>query len=168
VAKQQFRGDLFARLSEFPIEIAPLRARREDILELLVHALGAPSPRITPALAEAVLLYRWPFNVREVFALAAQLRIKSGGADVLDLDLVADRLAPASGPAPEAAEGAKDDEERDEGMDREPPPGRAELEALLQKHHGVVADVARAMRRSRKQVYRWITDHGVDIRRFRG
>jgi transcriptional regulator with PAS, ATPase and Fis domain len=168
IAKQEFRGDLFARLSEYPMEIAPLRDRREDVLELLLHALGAPRPRLSPALAEAALLHPWPFNVREVFSLAAQLRIRTSGADELDLDCVADRLGPKSAPAPKAAEDAKDEDERAESLEKEQPPDRAELEALLKKHHGVVADVARAMNRSRKQVYRWIVGRGIDIGRFRG
>ncbi|WP_170319620.1 sigma 54-interacting transcriptional regulator [Polyangium spumosum] len=160
-----FRGDLFARISTFLLEIPPLRARREDILELLLHALGAPRRRLSSALAEALLLHPWPFNVREVLALAAQLRIRGGSADVLDLDLVEGRLTPA----PAATGDTDEDDEREEAAaEKEPPPGRVELEALLQKHRGVVADVARVMRRSRKQVYRWITEHGVDVRRFRG
>jgi DNA-binding NtrC family response regulator len=168
ITRQEFRGDLFARLSEYPIEIAPLRERREDVLELLGHALGAPSPRLSPALAEAAVLHPWPFNVREVFSLAAQLRIRSSGADELDLDLVADRLGPAPSPAPKAAGDAKDEDERAEALEKEPPPDRGKLEAMLQTHQGVVADVARAMQRSRKQVYRWIAEHGIDIGRFRG
>ena len=160
-----FRGDLYARISTFLLEIPPLRARREDILELLLHALGAPRPRLSPALAEVLLLHPFPFNVREVLALALQLRVRGGGADEVDLELIADRLSPAPAPAEDTKE---DDDEGEAALDKEPPPGRAELEVLLQKHRGVVADVARVMRRSRKQVYRWIAEHGVDIRQFRG
>ena len=54
-----------------------------------------------------------------------------------------------------------------DGDDREPPPDRAELEELLRTHRGVVASVARAMRRSRKQVYRWLELHGLDVAQFR-
>ena len=42
------------------------------------------------------------------------------------------------------------------------------LEALLREHKGVVADVARAMGRSRKQVYRWVVQQGLDVAKFRG
>jgi transcriptional regulator with GAF, ATPase, and Fis domain len=173
IAERRFRGDLYARLSGFPMTIPPLRERREDILLLLLHALGAPTPRLTPALAEALLLHAWPFNVRELLALGSQIRIRAGlvagGAPaLLDVDLVADRLTrSAVSPAPfdEPAEPAGD---RAESADREPPPDRAALEALLVTHRGVVADVARAMLRSRKQVYRWINDHELDVARFRG
>ncbi|WP_437831009.1 sigma 54-interacting transcriptional regulator [Sorangium sp. So ce1153] len=181
IAAHRFRGDLFARLSEFPLGIAALRERREDILLLLEHALGAPRPRISPALAEALLLHPWPFNVRELFALAAQLRIRGGEAEVLDLELVADRLEPPSSAAPAASRpttapdrrlpsdrvASSEEEARREAEEREPPPDRAQLEELLRAHRGVVADIARAMRRSRKQIYRWIAHHNLDVQRFR-
>jgi transcriptional regulator with GAF, ATPase, and Fis domain len=104
IGARRFRGDLYARLSEYPMSIPLLRERREDILLLFLHALGAPTARLTPALAEALLLHAWPFNVRELLALASQLRIRGGGAAGpldLDLELVADRLgrpAPAVSP----------------------------------------------------------------------
>lgn len=37
----------------------------------------------------------------------------------------------------------------------------------MRAHRGVVANVARAMRRSRKQVYRWLELHGLDAAAFR-
>ena len=63
VDRGSFRADLYARLAELPLRIPPLRERREDILALLRHALGASPPRLTPALAEAIVLHRFPFNV---------------------------------------------------------------------------------------------------------
>ena len=142
ISARHFRGDLYARLAEYPISIPPLRERREDILLLLLllHALGTPTPRLTPALAEALLLHAWPFNVA--------------------------RPTAESMPPPEEPVERGDD--RADAGDKEPPPDRAALEALLLAHRGVVADVARAMRRSRKQVYRWIVNHQLDVARFRG
>lgn len=176
IAKQRFRGDLYARLAQLEVRLCPLRDRREDVLLLLAHALGAKTPRLTSRLAEALLLYDWPFNVREVFSVAQQLQIRAAGADLFDLPLVADRIRPsaASGslqrsqsppcapttlPTP-ASETNSDD-------DREAVPSRVDLEAMLEAHHGVVAVVARMVRRSRKQVYRWIASHGLDVRHYR-
>src|SRR5262249_38302299 len=155
VAERRFRGDLYARLAEIRLGLPPLRDRREDVLLLLHHALGAPPRRITPALAEALILHAWPYNVREVFALASQLRIAAGAAQALDLDLVADRLPP---PEPSRSSSPSVDEPS-EPDERDPPPDRAQLEALLRQHKGVVSEVAKAMKRSRKQVYRWIAHH---------
>jgi len=169
IATQRFRGDLYARLAQLEVRLPALRDRREDILLLLLHALGAGSWQLTPALAEALLLHPWPFNVRELFAVAQQLRVRGANAgEPLDLPLVADRLAR---PPPDDSndDGAGDDEGDDdeEEGDGDAVPDRARLEALLTAHRGVVSDVARAVRRSRKQVYRWIATHGVDVRRYR-
>jgi DNA-binding NtrC family response regulator len=138
------------------LHVPPLRARREDLVTLLVHALGDPPVRLGPALVEALLLHPFPFNVREVQAIASQLRLRGRGRDVLDLDLVLDRLATPPSEPPSAP--ADDDP---------PPPDRAQLEELLRTHRGVIADVARAMNRSRKQVYRWIEQHALDVTRYR-
>jgi transcriptional regulator with GAF, ATPase, and Fis domain len=172
VEGRRFRGDLFARLSEFPMQIAPLRERREDILLLFLHALGPSRPRLSSALAEALLLHAWPFNVRELFSLAQRLRLQSGDAAVLDVCHWADRPDSAGLAFPKArpSEGppSEEDQVSSEQDGKEPPPDRAQLEALLHAHHGVVADIARVVRRSRKQVYRWIAHHGLDANRFRG
>ncbi len=158
----RFRADLYARLAEYPLAIPPVRARREDLLVLLVHALGSPRHRLAPALVEALLGHRFPFNVREVQMLAARLKLDGAGAAVLDLDLVRDQLGSPTVTLPPPAPAAEPKED-----DREPPPDRAELEALMRAHRGVVANVARAMRRSRKQVYRWLELHGLDVDAFR-
>jgi DNA-binding NtrC family response regulator len=175
-ASQQFRGDLYARLAQLEVRLSPLRDRREDVLLLLAHALGAAAPRLTPRLAEALLLHDWPFNVREAFSVAQQLQIRAAGGELFDLPLVADRLGPsaargnlkrnpsvasASTALPTQAGEANSDEARD------PVPSRADLEAMLEAHDGVVAAVARMMRRSRKQVYRWISSYGLDVRQYR-
>jgi DNA-binding NtrC family response regulator len=165
-ATPRFRGDLYARLAQFEIRLRPLRERREDVLLLVAHALGTRAARLTPRLAAALLLHDWPFNVREVFSVAQQLQIKAAGADLLDLPLVEDRIGPSATPGglqpPARAESEPTSDE-----DREPIPNRADLEAMLAAHDGVVAAVARTMRRSRKQVYRWISSHGLDVHHYR-
>jgi DNA-binding NtrC family response regulator len=178
IAEQRFRGDLYARLAQLEVRLSPLRDRREDVLLLLRHGLGDGAPAITPRLAEALLLYAWPFNVREVLAVAQELRIRGAGGETLDLPLVADRLgpvpavapaAPAAPVAPAAPAPAASDDDADAGDDDGgPAPDRAGLEALLTAHRGVVSEVARSVRRSRKQVYRWIASHGLDVKRYRG
>lgn len=72
VEQQRFREDLYYRLSVIPIDIPPLRERREDILPLVAHfirmELGPREqlPSLDPE-AELVLeMYDWPGNVREL------------------------------------------------------------------------------------------------------
>jgi transcriptional regulator with GAF, ATPase, and Fis domain len=68
-----FRNDLFYRLSVFPIEVPPLRERREDIPLLTAHFLkmcakkmNTQAPKLTNAAIERLQTYDWPGNVREL------------------------------------------------------------------------------------------------------
>ncbi len=69
----KFRQDLYYRLSVFPIELPPLRRRKEDIPALAEHFLlqvarkmGRRRPRLTLANLQALQQYDWPGNVREL------------------------------------------------------------------------------------------------------
>jgi formate hydrogenlyase transcriptional activator len=69
----RFRQDLFYRLSVFPIEVPPLRERREDIPPLVEHFLvqsarrmSRPAMRITQAAQSQLTAHDWPGNVREL------------------------------------------------------------------------------------------------------
>ena len=68
-----FRQDLFYRLSVFPVDIPPLRDRREDIPYLARHfinqsarRLNRPAPRITQTALNELSAHEWPGNVREL------------------------------------------------------------------------------------------------------
>lgn len=69
----RFREDLYYRISIFPIELPPLRERREDIPLLVDRFLGAftsryskPRPVLPPETLERLVRYDWPGNVREL------------------------------------------------------------------------------------------------------
>ena len=73
IAAGRFREDLYYRLQIFPIHIAPLRERQEDIpllanhfIEISVRDLNCPKPRLTRAAVTELLNYDWPGNVREL------------------------------------------------------------------------------------------------------
>jgi DNA-binding NtrC family response regulator len=165
----RFRGDLLARLAEIEIPLPPLRSRVEDVLPIAIGALGEGAPPMSADLAEALLLYAWPYNVRELLKVAAELRIRGAGSAVLSLALVAERLKRASMVPPTSGvpSSAERDEEKEEKERAVAIPSKEELMALLREHGGRVADVARATGRSRKQVYRWIETHGIDVESFR-
>ncbi len=68
-----FREDLYYRLNVVPIDIAPLRERREDIPELVNLFIsrfagdsGKPVEGITPEAMQILVNYHWPGNVREL------------------------------------------------------------------------------------------------------
>jgi transcriptional regulator with GAF, ATPase, and Fis domain len=69
----RFRQDLFYRLSVFPIEVPPLRERREDVGPLAAHfirqsarRMNRPEPQIDKRALEQLVAYDWPGNVREL------------------------------------------------------------------------------------------------------
>jgi len=73
VAEGKFRDDLFYRLNVIPINLPPLRERREDIPILVDHFIKryfrqrSDEPRdVSPAVMQAFMRYPWPGNVREL------------------------------------------------------------------------------------------------------
>ncbi len=73
VAARRFREDLYFRLSVFPIQIPPLRDRRNDIALLTRHfvdrfcrELKKKPMAVSPAALESLQQYAWPGNVREL------------------------------------------------------------------------------------------------------
>jgi len=82
----RFRQDLYYRLSVFPIEVPPLRKRKEDIALLADHFLqasarkaGRPKPLLTLASVQRLQQYDWPGNVRELQHVVERAVITSTG-----------------------------------------------------------------------------------------
>ena len=73
VRAERFREDLFYRLNVITIWLPPLRERREDVPELVVHFLkiyneenNCHVPHVQPEAMKALKAYDWPGNVREL------------------------------------------------------------------------------------------------------
>ena len=93
VATGRFREDLYYRLNVFPIKVAPLRERKEDIpllashfMEIAVTELGCPRPRLTRPGIERLLNHDWPGNVRELGNVIQRSVIFAQGG-ILEFDL---------------------------------------------------------------------------------
>jgi transcriptional regulator with PAS, ATPase and Fis domain len=158
--KGEFRADLKARLCGFRMALPPLAQRKEDlgalIGTLLTRIDQAASGRVcfTPAAACALFTYSWPANVRELEqALRAALALSRSG--VIDLEHLPVEVREAR------AEPAGDDG-RLSGDDLE-----QKLDALLRRHKGNIAAVARALNTSRAQVHRLCKRFGRDIESYR-
>ena len=106
-----FRRDLFFRISTHRIALPPLRDRREDIPILTAHfldeagrAMGRPAPEAPPELLKLLELYHFPGNVRELRALLFDAVAQHRSGPVLSMksiqNTIAERRAsaPASGP----------------------------------------------------------------------
>jgi two-component system nitrogen regulation response regulator GlnG len=97
VRQNMFREDLLHRLNVIRIEVPPLRQRREDIPELLLHYLDAAAielgvePKTMSAEALAVLSsFDWPGNVRQLVNTCRRLTVTAPGREVKVEDIPVD------------------------------------------------------------------------------
>ncbi len=115
IRNNQFREDLFYRLNVFPIEIPPLRERREDI-PLLVHYFVLRHSRqmqkrvksVPKQAMEALVNADWPGNIRQLENFIERCVIFTQGEELnvpyAELKKVSERSATSAAPSFEQAE----------------------------------------------------------------
>jgi formate hydrogenlyase transcriptional activator len=114
VDEGKFRSDLYYRLHVFPLEVPPLRERKEDIPLLIryftqKHAkrMNRPIDSIPSAAIDALTNYQWPGNIRELQNVIERSVILSPGR-VLQIAIPEiTKLSPASPRAPRLDESAE-------------------------------------------------------------
>jgi len=96
IANGTFREDLFYRLSVVPLELPPLRQRKEDIplliehfLEKLSHKMKKPPPEISHEAVGLLKQYPWPGNIRELEHAIERILILE------DTDIIQEKNLPA-------------------------------------------------------------------------
>jgi DNA-binding NtrC family response regulator len=94
VSEGKFREDLYYRLSVIPLQIPPLKDRKEDIPILLdaflnIHATKRGRERFTISMGvmTALISYEWKGNVRELENLVQQMSILCSGKEIQMEDL---------------------------------------------------------------------------------
>ncbi len=94
-----FREDLYYRLSVFPIEVPPLRARKDDLallanylIQLACTQFSIPAPQLSPENLEELSTYDFPGNIRELKNIIERAVILSKGG-TLNFDLPS-KIAP--------------------------------------------------------------------------
>lgn len=147
-----FRGDLWARLDGATLRLPPLRERREDIGPLFLHFFarrcGGNPPLVEARFIEALCLYEWPYNVRELELLARRLAVAHGHEASLRRSQLPSRMAPAF-----------------ERSEAEPQSGNEydRFVVALREHGGVVARAAQSAGISRMRAYRLMKEHEFDL-----
>ncbi len=135
----RFRRDLYYRLSIFPLEVPPLRQRREDIAPLAAHfmrlaarRLGVRVARLDDAQLRALQDYDWPGNIRELQNVIERATIMSRGRalrfDLQPSDLSGDRTSASGKVADRRVVPAAEWRQRE----------RRNLEAALEQAHGKI------------------------------
>ena len=109
VEERRFRQDLYYRLNVFPIDVAPLRERKEDIAQLAsefseqaARKLNCDRLKLTQAAVLALQAYDWPGNVRELQNVIERAAI-TARCGTLRFDLPGADLAAAAEPRPSTA-----------------------------------------------------------------
>ncbi len=95
IKEGKFREDLFFRLAQIHIQVAPLRERKEDIgvlIDYVLHGLAKDKGNLIAISDEAqgiLLQYRWPGNVRELIGIVrrAAIMCENNAITVDDLPL---------------------------------------------------------------------------------
>jgi two-component system NtrC family response regulator len=89
-----FREDLYYRLAVVPLELPPLRERREDIPELVQYLFrkhkerhGIPVLRLPANVVSQLANYRWPGNVRELENVIERLIVLAASDEIREADL---------------------------------------------------------------------------------
>ncbi len=173
VERGKFREDLFLRLAVVPIELPPLRERREDVpllVETLLAAMAEHDPtaprRIHPAALDALRAHDWPGNVRElrnVLERAAHLS-RAAGRDQVEPSMLPLAGSVAASPAEEAAGLPAFDpgkSYRETKAQWEEQFEKRYVAWLLGEHEGNISAAARAADMDRKYLYKLACRHGL-------
>lgn len=170
VKEGRFREDLYYRLQVLPLEMPPLRARRDDIVPIMDHWLSrvAREPLALTEDARAALLgHHWPGNVRELVNLARRVALFALDGQV-DGSLIRRMLAanpfcaqPGVTPAPIVSADVPVEEISLEAVERR------HIERLL-AHHKNITRVARILDINRRTLQRKLKAWGIEHEDFGG
>jgi DNA-binding NtrC family response regulator len=152
VAQGAFRADLHFRLNGVTIKVPPLRARRDEIVDLAKIFLGnVPWTRVTPAARAAIGSHAWPGNIRELRNVIERAVLLSDGGpiDVVHLQL-RDAAEPGQDPGG-ALPAALEQLERDR------------IVAALAQTHGNQTEAAKLLGIARRTLVNRLTTY--DLRR---
>jgi len=168
-----FREDLFYRVSVFPIELPPLRNRREDIPLLIDHFIRQNAEHMSKAISgitaealDALTTFDWPGNVRQLQnALERSCVMAPAGSAIgrthLPPELFQARPAPAPAQAaPSATAPATAPALPDATIDELE---RMAIEQSLMRHNGNRTAAARALKIGTKTLYRKIEKYGITL-----
>ncbi len=168
IAEGRFREDLYYRLSVIPIQVPPLRARREDIpllarhfLETFRQTMEKPINGISPEAMRRLESYDWPGNVREL-ENTMERAVALESSSEISLPVLPDRIAGYSSVGAAANSGRL--AIPDEGVDFEKEMADAErryLSAALEKAEGVRTRAAEMLKITYRSFRHYAKKHNI-------
>ena len=164
IAAGRFREDLFYRLAVVPIELPPLRARREDIPTLVEHFLaqvcadnGRRPKKVAQSAMTLVMQHEWPGNVRELKNVVERLAILTGDQEIITESDVGDALPRVKAVKAEFSRGTPF-KDLVAGAEREI------IMAALDANDHHVSNTARELQLERSHLYKKMRALGIDHR----
>lgn len=156
-----FRQDLFYRLNVIPINIPPLRKRREDILPLAEHfidkyssRMGKENIRIAPEAIELLVSFNFPGNVRELENTIERALALSGESSVLRPEHFPQLQVSESGPLETGSE--KSLKKRLKALEK------SIIQETLSETGGKVTRAAEILDISRQHLHNKINEYDID------
>lgn len=160
----RFREDLFYRLNVIPLNVRPLRERREDVPLLVRHFLEEMAQQasgttiISDEAMDALCNYSWPGNVRELKNTLERMTIMSSGLEIGLADLPPEILSVAGD------EARKTQTLRDAKSDFE----RAFILGKLEEYDWNVSKTADALKIERSNLHRKLKSFDIDPKKIKG
>ncbi|MBW2258187.1 MAG: sigma 54-interacting transcriptional regulator [Deltaproteobacteria bacterium] len=164
VREKRFRDDLYYRLRVVPIEVPPLRERREDLEPLIHHLLDriggrrGRAIRLSPGAMRAMLAYNWPGNVRQLENALEFATAVCEGQTVHERDLPPDlgRVLPDPAlPRPSVLSHTPIAPDPEEALEAE------QIRGALEQHHYHRGNAAAALGMSRTTLWRKMKEHRI-------
>ncbi|HEY7472120.1 MAG TPA: sigma-54 dependent transcriptional regulator [Gemmatimonadota bacterium] len=162
----EFREDLFYRLHIIPIEVPPLRERKEDILPLVTHfiqSIGAEMAKTIEGVSEdaieLLMRYDWPGNIRELENMIERAIVLCEG-DRLEAQLfpLNERRVPRTAAAPTLSIPPAGAITLDNALERIE---RAMIEDALEKSNGVKTKTAELLGIKTSALYYKLEKYGL-------
>jgi two-component system, NtrC family, nitrogen regulation response regulator NtrX len=161
IAEGRFREDLLYRLNVVPIDVPPLRERREDIPALVTHfaeqlaaSAGVPGRKFADDAVRRLQSRAWPGNVRELRNAVERALILASGKMVTGADI--EHLLPAA-----AASGGVDASGAHTFETFKQEAEKTFLAQQLREHDWNVSETARALKMPRSNLYKKIERYGL-------
>ncbi len=190
VRARRFREDLYFRLRVIPINMPPLRERREDVPELAEYfagkaarELGARAGALSPAAIAKLRAYHWPGNVRELENTVMRAALLAPGTTIQPEDIMLERASTPQAHAPAQNGAALDElitrriaqwfdnpaeEPRDLYQRMVSELERPLIELALKRAGGNQVKAARILGLNRNTLRKKITDHKIVLTKYPG
>lgn len=164
VEENRFRADLFYRINIIPIEIPPLRERKEDIpvlcesfLDEYTREMNKSAAPLSPELLRLLQRYDWPGNVRELRNIVERLVVLSADGEIDEANLP-EEIRELDQDEKQTGEQTAALRHMTRAFEKE------YITRIMKKNNGNVAKSAEEMCIARKNLYKKLNDYDIKYR----